>query len=102
MTSALQRQEHYWNGERLVTYENTRAATDAQWKLKWQPRRLVAVIYEDGENPILRKGPAATQARLSHAILRFERLSANATASDFSVNVPKELLTTISAKVTEA
>lgn len=92
MPASLTRTEYYWIDDRLVQVENRRSSVYSRWRLRRLKRDLVATLEDRGKSKKIEHGPAATSARIAHALLRDERLQADPTMPDIGGEVPEELI----------
>ena len=102
MPASLARTEYYWINDRLVQEANHRPSVYSRWHLRRSKRDLVATIEDRGTAKKIECGPAATSARIAHALLRDERLQVDPTTPDLGVDIPAELIRRAAAIVQDA
>lgn len=102
MPAALKRNEYYWQDDRLRCRVNQRSSVHRRWKLVSNESDLVLTIEDRTKIRKMVRGPAATTARVSHAIVRENRLSAEAHSVDIGQSIPAPLIDKISSVVRSA
>lgn len=101
MTGAQSRDEYYWQGAHVVPYRNFRPSGQGPWPQSphHMCSNLIAWFEDSGERLTMGRGSKGSEELVAEAILAHHHMAEVDAFTDFSTQIPAELLSRVAEQV---